>query len=136
MLTAKQKAFADEYITCNNATQAYKTVYNCENSSYQTIRNNAAVVLNSDAVQDYLKTITEQVQEKVINTVIMDRERKKQIINERIEKCMLSGDDAAIARYIDILNKMDAEYIQKTENVNTNTVLTGLDTDTLKQLIK
>ena len=41
-----------------------------------------------------------------------------------------------IARYIDILNKMDSDYVQKTETNNTTTVLTNLDTDTLKQLIK
>ncbi len=136
MLTAKQKAFADEYIKCNNATEAYKKIYNCENSSYQTIRTNAHIVLNSDAVQDYLKTLTEHIQKEVVTTVIMDRQKKKDIINQRIRKCMETGDDAAIARYIDILNKMDAEYIQKTENVNTNTVLTNLDTDKLKEFLK
>ena len=39
-------------------------------------------------------------------------------------------------RAMDILNKMDSEYIQTTHNINdSKTNISGLDTDTLKQLI-
>ena len=102
----------------------------------QVIYNESSKLLKDDNIKAYIDDIRKSLETEVIKTVMLDREKKKQIINERIEKCMLSGDDAAIARYIDILNKMDAEYIHKTETTNTTTVLTGLDTDTLKQLIK
>ena len=136
MLTEKKRAFADEYIKVKNATQAYKNIYDCENSNYQVIRNKASQLLNDDDVKQYIEQITKRLQTEVVNTVMLDRENKKKLIEQRIKHCITTGDDTAIARYLDILNKMDSEYIQKTENTNTTTVLTGLDTETLKELIK
>jgi hypothetical protein len=88
-------------------------------------------------IQAYIDTLTIPLQKTVQQQVISERERKKAIINERIQACIEKEDDTAIARYLDILNKMDAEYININKNIDEDkTEINNLDTNTLLRLVK
>lgn len=54
-MTAKQKAFAEEYVLCYNATQAYKKAYG--NDNYTTANCEGYRVLRKPEVAAYIKEL-------------------------------------------------------------------------------
>lgn len=128
-LTIKQTNFCHEYLkNGGNGTQAYLTVYNSKSDT--AAKHEASKLLKRDDITDYIQTLTKPTQNKIKN----EREKKRTIIWNRIEACIDNQDDTAIARYMDILNKMDQEYINITRNEENNTDISKLDINTLTQL--
>ena len=132
MLTEKQKNFCHEYISNNgHATKAYLTAYNSKSESSARIE--ASKLLRRDDITEYIQALTKPTQNRVIN----EREKKRTIIWEGIEQCRQAQDHNSIARYMDILNKMDAEYININKNIDEDkTEINNLDTNTLLRLVK
>ena len=130
-LTEKMKSFCREYFSNGgNGTQAYLIAY--DGNSAKTASVESSYLLARDDIQDYLKALNRPSETKAIN----EREKKRQICWERIEYCTSIGDDAGAARWMDILNKMDSEYININRNIDAkDTEITNLDTDKLKKLI-
>ena len=131
-LTEKQKSFCREYVKNNgNATQAYLMAYDSKSETSASIE--ASKLLRRDDITGYIKTLNKPMENRIQN----EREKKRSIIWERIEQCIVSGDDASIARYMDILNKMDAEYININRNIDEKpTTITNLSTAALERLVK
>jgi hypothetical protein len=113
---------------------SYMTAYDTSGSD-QFLYNESSKLLAREDIQEKLKTLRKPLEEHARTTVIMDRDWKRNLIKERIQLCREAGNDNAIARYMDILNKMDSEYlninINREEN---NTPLDNIDADTLKKL--
>lgn len=132
MLTEKQKNFCREYVRNNgNGTQAYLTAYNSKSETSASIE--ASKLLRRDDITEYISALNKPMENRIQN----EREKKRQIIWDRIEQCIQSGDDTAIARYMDILNKMDSEYININRNIdNTQGNIQDLDTTTLLRLVE
>ncbi len=129
-LTQKQKNFCHAYARCNNATQAYLEAYDTE--SEENAKRQGSVLLRRDDITEYLK----EINQPTINKIVNEREKKRQIIWDRINICLEKGDETAIARYMDILNKMDAEYVNINRNIDDNSEkLSGLDIEQLKEII-
>lgn len=129
-LTQSMRDFCHEYLLCGNATEAYKKAYNC--TSHTSASRNASVLLRRDDITEYIATLNKPM----VNQITNEREKKRQIIWDRIEICLEKGDEAAIARYMDILNKMDAEYVNINRNIDDSSEkLAGLDTEQLKQIL-
>jgi phage terminase small subunit len=131
-LTEKMKSFCREYVSNGgNGTQAYLKAYN-SNSEVSASRE-ANKLLYRDDITDFINTLNKPLNNKITN----ERDKKRSIIWERIEVCQNNGDDAAIARYMDILNKMDAEYININKNIDEQqTNINELDTTTLLRLVE
>lgn len=129
-LTEKMKVFAREYYkNGGNGTDAYIAAYDTENRV--TASREAHELLKRADILEYIKTLNIPQENKAIS----ERQKKRDIIWDRIEKCILSGDDTAIARYMDILNKMDAEYININKNIEDKTAdIKELDTSLLEKL--
>lgn len=130
IFTEKMKKFCRAYAQSGNATQAYMEAYDTQN------RNIAAVeggrLLRRDDVTKYL----EELNRPTVNKITNDREKKRNLIWRRIERCVEQENDAAVARYMDILNKMDAEYVNINRNIDdTEEKLASLDMTQLKQLL-
>ena len=132
MLTEKQKNFCREYVRNNgNGTQAYLTAYNSKSETSAAIE--SSKLLRRDDITEYINALNKPMENRIQN----EREKKRSIIWDRIEQCIKSGDDAAIARYMDILNKMDAEYININRNIEDTTQnIKELDTSTLLRLVE
>ena len=128
-LTEKMKRFAREYYkNGGNGTQAYLTAY--DGSSTLAATQESIKLLKRDDINEYLKTLAIPNENKVIS----ERQKKRQWLWDMIENPSISESDRL--RAMDILNKMDSEYIQTTHSINeSKTNISGLDTDTLKQLI-
>lgn len=136
MLTVKQMNFCDEYIkNGGNGKQAYLTAYNSNSPVSATIE--ASRLLDNPEIQKQLEKLRKPIEKAVKRKILNEREYKKTLIQERIQECIERGDDAAIARYLEIWNKMDGEYINITKDITeSDAEIRNLDNDTLLRLAK
>lgn len=125
--------FCQEYFKTGNGTQAYLTAYNSNSPTSAQIE--ASRLLDREDVQEYLKELRRPVEKAVRRKIVNEREYKKKLIQERIDECVARGDDAAIARYIEIWNKMDGEYVNINKDItDRETEIKNLDNDILMKL--
>ena len=134
MLTEKQKRFCEEYIkNGGNGTEAYLAAYDGNSENAASVE--ASKFLGREDIQAYINKLRKPVERAVIRKVINERDRKKKLIEDRIEICIERDDDAAIARYLEIWNKMDGEYVNITKDITEGQAdIRNLDTATLQQL--
>lgn len=136
-LTPKMMSFCDEYLkNGGKATEAYFAAYQ-NNSSKATAQVEASRLLARDDIQAYIMKLRKPVEKAVKRKIINEREYKKKLIQERIDECIERGDDSAIARYLEIWNKMDGEYVNINKDITDHDAMVkDLDTATLMQLVK
>ena len=137
MLTQKQMNFCKAYIeNGGNATEAYLASYNWNGGRGGAIVE-ASRLLDNDEVQAYLVKLRKPIEKAVKRKILNEREYKKKLIQERINECVERGDDAAIARYLEIWNKMDGEYVNINKDITDHDAeIKNLDTATLQLLAK
>lgn len=128
-LTQKMKNFCHKYLECGNGTEAYLAAYDTDNE--KTAAQEASRLLRRDDVTEYIKELTKPT----VNRITNERERKRNIIWDRIELCIEKGDEAAIARYMDILNKMDSEYVNINRNIDEPGALSKLSNEQLNTIL-
>ena len=115
---------------------AYKKAYNT-NAKDTTINQEVIKLLKKDEIQDHIKTLQKPLEIKAQSQALSNRERKQAIIWEEIENARQQQDHAAIARYLDILNKMDQEYININKDISEDkTNIENLDNTTLLKLVQ
>jgi len=136
MLTPKQMAFCEEYLkNGGNATQAYLTAYNSNSQTSAQIE--ASRLMARDDIKDYLIRLRRPIEKAVKRKIINEREYKKKVIQERLEACIERDDDAGAARWMEIWNKMDGEYVNINKDItDRETEIKNLDNDTLLRLAK
>jgi hypothetical protein len=93
--------------------------------------NEASLLLKREDIKEYLISMNKPLEVKAIS----ERDKKRDLIWKRIEYCIDTNNDNGAARWMDILNKMDSEYLNININKDDTTgVLDSLDTETLKAL--
>ena len=134
-LTEKQEKFCQCVISGMSGKDSYITAYNSKGSE-QNAYNEASKLMLREDIQERLKVLRKPLEMAAQTSALTEREKKKAIIWERIEACIANNDDTAVARYMDILNKMDSEYININRNITEdNDNITELDTDKLIRLV-
>ena len=130
MLTEKQKNFCREYVRNNgNGTQAYLHAYNSKSESAASIE--SSKLLRRDDITQYISTLNKPMENRIQN----EREKKRTFLWDMINNVNVSESDRL--RALDILNKMDAEYVNINKNINEDkTEINNLDTNTLLRLVK
>lgn len=125
-LNARQKSFCEYYVVSGNATDAaIKAGYKEKNA-----RKIGSENLTKMDIKKYIKELQEKAKTSRIMTAVERREFLTEIIkngNEKVQDRL---------KALDILNKMDGEYIEKMQlsgQVNTNP-LSGLTTEELRAL--
>ena len=125
-LNARQKAFCEYYVVSGNATDAaIKAGYKEKNA-----RKIGSENLTKMDIKKYIKELQEKAKTSRIMTAVERREFLTEVIkngNEKVQDRL---------KALDILNKMDGEYIEKMQlsgQVNTNP-LSGLTTEELRAL--
>ena len=136
-LTPKMIRFCEEYLRLDGkATDAYIAAYqnNCSKASAQV---EASRLLARDDIQAHIMRLRKPVEKAIKRKIINEREYKKKIIQERLEACIEREDDAAVARYLEIWNKMDGEYVNINKDITDHDAMVrDLDTATLQLLAK
>lgn len=128
-LTMKQQKFCNEYVKTGNAIQSYLTVYNSNSKSAARIE--SSKLLQRDDITEYIQnTLMKPIQNKAIN----EREKKRSILWDFIEDNNKSDSDRLKA--LDLLNKMDQEYVNINKNIDDQPDISNLDTSTLLRLVE
>ncbi len=129
-LTQKMKNFCHEYLESGNATEAYLSAYDTTNKTIAGVE--GSKLLARDDIREYI----EKINKPTVNKILNERERKRKILWDSIERCLQKEDETAVARYMDILNKMDSEYVNINRNIDDpGEKLSTLTTDQLKELL-
>lgn len=129
-ITEKQKAFCREYVrNGGNGTQAYLTAYDTESETTASIESSR--LLRLDHITEYITTLNKPME----NVIQNEREKKRSWLWNMIEDTTISESDRL--RAMDILNKMDNEYININRNIEDKPAeIINLDTKTLQKLVK
>lgn len=107
MLTGKQEKFVQNLIKGMSQREAYRDAYPDDNSSDKTVDENACRLFNDSKILTRYKELQDKASTKAIMSAIERKEVLTNIIlNENVSDKM---------KAIDILNKMDGEYITKIE---------------------
>ena len=116
MLTANQEQFVQNIIQGMSQADAYRSAYNCKNMSDNAIYVNASKLAADDKVALRLKELRDQL----AKPSIMTAQERLEWLTERIEDDEV--DINAKLKAIDIMNKMQGEYVQKVETELKNAV--------------
>ena len=108
-LNNKQKVFCREYVkNGNNGTQAYMKAY--PDASEESARRLASQLLTNIDIQNYIKELQDKAESKDIMTTI---QKKEFLTNMILKDAEANRTDKLKA--LDILNKMDGDYVTKIE---------------------
>lgn len=116
MLTPKQEAFVQNIIQGMNQADAYRSAYNCKNMSDNAIYVNASKLAADDKVALRIKELRDQL----AKPSIMTAQERLEWLTQRIDDDEV--DINAKLKAIDIMNKMQGEYVQKVETELKNAV--------------
>lgn len=116
MLTAKQEQFAQNIIKGMSQADAYRSAYSTSRMADKTIHENASRLANDSKIAARIA----ELRGKIATENIMTAQKRLEWLTELI------GDDEAYTsdklKAIDIMNKMQGEYVQKVQAEVTNAV--------------
>lgn len=107
MLTAKQEAFVQNIIQGMSQADAYRSAYDASRMTDKTVHEKASLL----AGQDKVKARLSELRDKLANENIMSAQKRMEWLTGLIHNAEASNTDKLKA--LDILNKMDGEYVQK-----------------------
>ena len=126
MLTAKQEKFVRNLIQGMSQREAYKNSYDAENMSDKVIDNEASLLFNSREISMRYQ----ELQDRLDKHTIMTAQERLEYLTEIVQGLQLDNNDAPAdlntkLRAIDLMNKMQGEYVQKIEaDVNSEVNIT------------
>lgn len=107
MLTDKQEKFCINVASGMTLIDAYKNSYDAENMGDDTIYVKASEL----AKQDKIKVRIEELRKEARTDKIMSAAQRKEFLTDMINDFNATRSDKLKA--LDILNKMDGEYVEK-----------------------
>lgn len=106
MLTPKQELFVKNIVLEGmNYSDAYRSAYNTENMSDKTVTEKASRLKDKDNIRARIEELRAEIDSPKIMSAIK-RKEKLSVLAE-------SDDPNVAMKAMDLLNKMDGEYIQK-----------------------
>lgn len=133
-LTPKQEKFCQCIVSGMSGKDSYLTAYDCNSDNAAMIE--STKLLKRDDINERLKELRKPIETLVATQAITEREKKRELIKQRILACIDKEDDTNARGWMDILNKMDSEYININRNITEeNNNITDLDTDNLIKLV-
>lgn len=113
MLTAKQELFCHKLIEGNSQADAYRAAYSTKNMSDKTIHEAASRLASDSKIAARLAEMRGELTKATIMTAQQRLEWLTRLIDSEDE------DTNAKLKAVDIMNKMQGEYVTKVEgNVN------------------
>ena len=123
MLTPKQEVFVQGIIKGLSQADAYREAYNTSKMTDKSIHECASKLMSDTKIASRVKELREQMDKETI----MSAQKRLEWLTEAIGNKDISVTDKL--RAIDLMNKMQGEYVQKVvadvdTNVNINIELT------------
>ena len=116
MLTPKQELFVQGIIKGLSQADAYREAYECKKMSDNAIYREASLLMGNPKVAQRLKELRDQL----ATPNIMSAQERLEWLTEAIGNKDIGVTDKL--RAIDLMNKMQGEYVQKVEAAVTNAV--------------
>jgi hypothetical protein len=130
-LTFKQEEFCRNIVKGMSYKDAYIDAYNSKGSDQNAYNEGSKLMLRED-IQARVKLLSKPLETAAQQTALTEREKKRAVLWEIIN----TGDNNDKCRAMDILNKMDSEYVNVNVNDNRNAPdLSKLDLTALKDLV-
>ena len=107
MLTAKQEAFVQNIIQGMSQADAYRSAYDTKRMTEKTVWESASKLMANPKVATRLSELREQLANENIMSAQKRMEWLTRVIKDNSEKTENK------IKALDILNKMDGEYVQK-----------------------
>lgn len=131
-LTSKQERFCQCIVSGMSGKDAYITAYNSNSDGAAMIE--STKLLKRDDITARIKELRKPIENLAVNTAISEREKIKAKLWELINAPTTNDSDRI--RAMDILNKMNAEYINIQRIEKEETPIQELDTNKLIELTK
>lgn len=109
MLTPKQEAFVQNIINGMTQADAYRSAYDTKKMSDNAIYREASLLMSHPKITQRLSELSAQADKPKI----MSAQRRLEWLSERIEDETV--DINAKLKAVDIMNKMEGEYVQKVQ---------------------
>jgi phage terminase small subunit len=109
MLTAKQEKFVHNLVKGMTQIEAYKDAYSAKNMSDNAISREASLLLKNPKIAQRFK----EIGSKTESNTIMSAQERLEWLTDLVKNEEESTNDKL--RAIDIMNKMQGEYVQKIE---------------------
>ena len=109
MLTAKQETFVQGIIEGKSQAEAYRSAYNTKKMADKTIWENASRLMADSKVTARIA----EIREKLMKPSIMSAQERMEWLTNLIKNEEEGTNEKLKA--IDIMNKMQGEYVQKVE---------------------
>lgn len=130
-LTPKQEKFCQCVVSGMSYKDSYMTAYDCQSERAANIESTKLAA--RDDIQERMSALLKPIEQRVQQTAISEREKKRQWLWDMINNPNVKDSDRISA--MNILNKMDSEYINITQTIeDKETSIEQLDTTTLKAL--
>jgi phage terminase small subunit len=107
MLTQKQELFAQNVVAGMTLAEAYHSAYDTKSMSDKTVYEKASLL----ASQDKIRTRIQELRDRIADEKIMSAQKRLEWLTKVIQNDEESTGDRL--RAIDLMNKMQGEYIQK-----------------------
>ena len=118
MLTAKQEAFVQNIIQGMSQADAYRSAYDTKRMSDNAVYREASLLMSNPKVAQRFSEIAS----KTDRPKIMSAQKRMEWLTDRVNDEDI--DINARLKALDILNKMDGEYVQKIQaEVQTETTI-------------
>lgn len=109
MLTAKQEAFARNIVEGMSQSDAYRSAYNTKRMTDKSIWEKASALANDVKVMARIR----ELRDKIASSSIMTAQERLEWLTG-----LITDDDTDVnakLKAVDIMNKMQGEYVQKIE---------------------
>ncbi len=116
MLTPKQEKFVQNIVNGMSQVDAYKDAYSANKMSDNAIYREASLLMKNPKIAQRHKELGQATE----NAAIMTAQQRLEWLTDTIGKEEVATNDKLKA--IDIMNKMQGEYVQKVEAAVTNAV--------------
>jgi phage terminase small subunit len=109
MLTPKQEKFVQGIIEGKSQADAYRSAYNAKKMTDKTIHEAASKLMADSKIA----TRVQELRERIATDNIMSAQQRMEWLTELVKSEAESTTDKL--RAVDIMNKMQGEYVQKIE---------------------
>ena len=109
MLTPKQEKFVQCIIQGMSQADAYRSAYSCKKMSDNAIYREASLLVDSPKISQRIA----ELREKLTKSTIMTAQERLEWLTKLIQNTEEGTTDRL--RAIDLMNKMQGEYVQKVE---------------------
>ncbi len=116
MLTAKQEQFVKNIIDGMTQADAYRSAYDTSRMTDKTVHEKASRLMADDKVRARL----EELRDQMMTPSVMSAQKRLEWLTELVMSEEESTPDKLKA--VDIMNKMQGEYVQKVQAEVTNAV--------------